>query len=82
MPELTVTLTGKTAALLARLTAEGGFATPEAALTALLAEEDTGDRELERWLRDLGVARYDAHRADPSRAIGVAEARARLSKDA
>lgn len=83
MADLTLTLSGDTAASLARFTAEGGYASPEAALAALLELQGvTDDPELERWLSDIGAARYDALRADPSRALSVAQARALLLKDA
>lgn len=83
MAELILTLSGETAATLERLTAEGGFSSPEDALAALLEQQCApGDAELEQWLRGVGAARYDARLAYPSRALSVAEARAVLMKDA
>jgi hypothetical protein len=82
MATLNLTLTGETAALLERLTMDGGFPSPEAALAALLSEQDFEDPALERWLQEVGVARYDAHQADPARTVSVEEARARLLKGA
>lgn len=83
MADLTLTLSGEAAATLQRFTAEGGYASPEAALAALLEQQCAPeDPELERWLQDVGAARYDALKADPSRALSVAQARAMLLKDA
>jgi hypothetical protein len=83
MAVLILTLSGETAATLERLTSEGGYPSPEAALAALLDQQSAAsDPELERWLLDVGAARYDALKADPSRAVSVAEARALLLKDA
>lgn len=83
MAELTLTLAGEAAAILERLTAEGGYASPEAALGALLEEYRTDvDPALDHWLRVEGAARYDAYQADPSRGVGVAEVRARLKPNA
>ncbi len=83
MAQLILTLSGETAATLERLTSEGGYSSPEAALAALLDQQSAaGDPDLERWLLDVGAARYDALKADPSRAVSVADARALLLKDA
>lgn len=82
MGTLTLTLKGEAAAALERLTAEGDYPSPEAALAALLEQHSAaGDPELEHWLNGVGAARYDALKADPSRVVGVAEARAALLKD-
>ncbi|MBU6372217.1 MAG: hypothetical protein KJS97_05760 [Alphaproteobacteria bacterium] len=75
MADLTLTLTGEAASILRRLTADGGFPTPEAALEALLSNQDEGDPALENWLRSVGAVRYDDHKANPSRTVSVAEAR-------
>jgi hypothetical protein len=83
MADLILTLSGETAATLERLTSEGGYPSPEAALAALLEQHDAAsDPDLERWLTDVGAVRYDALKADPSRALSVAEARALLLKGA
>jgi hypothetical protein len=82
MANTTLTLSGETAADLERFAAEGGYASPEAALAALLKQQKVpGDPDLERWLNECGGARYDALQADPSRAMSVADARAMLLKD-
>jgi hypothetical protein len=83
MADLILTLSGETAATLERITSEGGYPSPEAALAALLdLQASSGDPDLERWLLDVGASRYDALKADPSRTVSVAEARALLLKDA
>ena len=81
MDDLVLTLSGETAAILKRLTAEGGYPSPEAALAALL-DQHASDPDLERWLMAVGAARYDTLKANPSRAVSVADARALLMKDA
>lgn len=83
MDVVTLTLSGETAATLERLTAEGGYPSLEAALAALLEQHQaSADPELERWFAAVGGARYDTLKADPSRAVSVAQARAMLLKDA
>jgi hypothetical protein len=83
MAQMTLTLSGETAAALERLTAEGGYPSPEAAVAALLEQQAAGsDPDLEHWLRGVGAARYDALTADPSRAVSMADARAVLLKGA
>jgi hypothetical protein len=83
MADLILTLSGETAATFERFTAEGGYPSPEAALAALLDQQDAAsDPDLERWLTDVGAARYDALKVDPSRAVSVADTRALLLKDA
>jgi hypothetical protein len=83
MADLILTLSGEIAATLERFTTEGGFSSPEAALAALLEQQGAAhDQDLERWLTDVGSARYDALKADPTRAVSVADARVLLLKNA
>jgi hypothetical protein len=78
MSDITLTIRGRTAETLQRLTEEGGYESPEAALTALLQDQAPEGDELERWLKDVVAKRLDASLADPSRVMNINEARRRL----
>jgi putative addiction module CopG family antidote len=39
------------------------------------------DETIEKWLRDVAVPAYDALKADPSRAVPLAQVRARLQEE-
>jgi hypothetical protein len=83
MSRLTLILSGEDAEILKRLTEEGGFPSPEATITALLKDHGvSSEPELEAWLKDVGIARYDAYHADPARAVSIQDAKAKLLKDA
>ena len=77
MMQTTLTLDDATAKALHRFTAEGGFASPEAALAALLQAQEPADTDLEDWLQQVVLARHDQDVAGAAR-ISVAAARARL----
>lgn len=80
MTDLTVNLTGAAAETLQRLMREGGYASADAALAAVLSDyAATDDADLEHWLREVVAARYDAARADPNRAVDLDAARGELS---
>jgi Putative addiction module component len=75
----TVTLTGSDAERLARIVKQGGYATPEAAISeALAALDEEPSPELDEWLRTVVASRLDDHVADPTRTISLEEARRRL----
>jgi len=78
MTDLTLTLTGAAADALRRLTQARGFETPAEAVVALLDESVRADAELDTWLGEVVLARYDASQADPSRKVSLKDARRRL----
>ncbi|GEM_PF-2546653 len=82
MSELTISLSGESAAILRRMAAEGGFSSLEAALAALLAEYRAPDADFAQMLDAVAIARDEARRANPSAALSVAQAREKLLKDA
>ncbi len=72
----TVTLTGNDADRLARIVKQGGYATPEAAISeALAALDEEPWPELDSWLRDVVAERLKSPDPNP---VPLAEARRRL----
>jgi Arc/MetJ-type ribon-helix-helix transcriptional regulator len=79
MSDLTITLKGDVAKKLRKLMAEERYARAEDAVAdALEALDASRDPTLDSWLRDLIVARAEAHAADPSRRLSADELRALL----
>jgi antitoxin ParD1/3/4 len=61
-----------------RLIASGAYASADEVLRAGLAALQERDAGQEAWLREAVAPAYDALRADPARAVPVAEAFARV----
>lgn len=76
--QFSITLPNEMADAVRAKVASGEYATESEViregLRALLAR----DRAIEDWLRNDVAAAYDALKADPSRALGVGEVKARL----
>jgi hypothetical protein len=72
----TITLTGSDAERLARIVKQGGYTTPEAAISEALATLDEEPwPELDTWLREVVAERLKNPDPNP---IPLAEARRRL----
>lgn len=78
--QLSITLPNSMAEALKERVASGAYASESEVvrdgLRALFAREDA----VEAWLRSEVVASYDELRADPSRAVGADEMRAKLAR--
>ncbi|MHB1617683.1 MAG: ribbon-helix-helix domain-containing protein [Metallibacterium sp.] len=79
--QFSITLTNEMADVVKAKVAGGEYATESEVirdgLRALLAR----DRAMESWLRETAAPAYDAIKADPSRGIPVAKARATLAAE-
>lgn len=68
----TVSLPHEHAAFIDAQVASGAFASASEVVRAGLRALQERDAAVERWLRTEVVAAYDAHKADPGRAIDAA----------
>lgn len=79
--QLSITLPIEMAGLVKSMVAAGAYASESEVirdgLRALLAR----DRAVEQWLRAQVGPAYDALKADPSRALGIDQVRARLDAE-
>jgi Arc/MetJ-type ribon-helix-helix transcriptional regulator len=71
--KLTITLTTELAEKIRSRSASDGYANESEFLQDHLTEMLEPDSELEHWLKTIGVARYDAYDADPSKVHTSAE---------
>ena len=79
--QFSITLPNEMAGLVKTMVATGAYATESEVfrdgLRALMARE----RAMERWLNEQVGPTYDALQADPSRAIGADQIRARIAAE-
>jgi Arc/MetJ-type ribon-helix-helix transcriptional regulator len=76
---ISITLNGDDAERLGRLMRSGDYKTYEAAVgEALSSLEASSDPSTEHWLRTVVAERFDAYQADPTRGVGIDEARRRI----
>lgn len=61
------------AALLDELVAEGVYASPTAYVSATLLAQRLEDTELDRWIEEVGIARWEKIKRDPSQLLTPAE---------
>lgn len=78
--QLSITLPNEMANLVRKKIASGEYATESEVIRDGLRALQARDRALEHWLRTEAGAAYDQYKADPSRALTVAEVRRTLAK--
>ena len=81
---LSITLPIDMAEMVKAKVASGEYATESEVIRDGLRSLAARDAAVERWLREEVAAAYDAHKANPTRAVplneGMANARARIAK--
>lgn len=81
---LSITLPIDMAEMVKSKVASGEYATESEVIRDGLRTLAARDAAVDRWLRDEVAPTYDAHKADPSRAVpldeGMAQVRARIAK--
>lgn len=79
--QFSITLPNEMAEVVRAKVAGGEYATESEVIRDGLRSLLARDRAVESWLRETVAPAYDAIKADPSRGIPVATARARLAAD-
>lgn len=77
---LSITLPLEMAQMVKDKVASGEYATESEVIRDGLRTLAARDAAVEKWLRDEVAPAYDAHKADPSRALPLDEAMARVRK--
>jgi Arc/MetJ-type ribon-helix-helix transcriptional regulator len=81
MPQpLTITLSPELAEKVRARAASQGYASESEYVEDQITEAVEEDPDLERWLRTVGVARYDAYDADPHAVLSGDQLRARIAE--
>ena len=79
--QLSITLPNEMAGLVKSMVAAGAYASESEVIRDGLRTLLARDRAVEQWLRAQVGPAYDALKADPSRALGIDQVRARLSAE-
>jgi antitoxin ParD1/3/4 len=79
--QLSITLPNELAAAVREKAASGEYASESEVIRDGLRVLIARDRVVERWLRNKVGPAYDALKADPSRAVGADQIRARLAAE-
>ena len=76
--QMSITLPLEMARIVKEKVANGGYASESEVIRDGLRALQERDAAVEHWLRDEVAPTYDAHKADPGKAIPLAEVAARL----
>ena len=79
--QLSITLPNEMAGLVKSMVAAGAYASESEVIRDGLRTLLARDRAVEQWLRAQVGPAYDALKADPSRALGIDQVRARLDAE-
>lgn len=79
--QFSITLPNEMADVVKTKVASGEYATESEVIRDGLRALMARDRAMEQWLRDQVGPAYDALAADPARAVGVDQVRARLAAE-
>ncbi len=77
--QFSITLPTEMATLVKSKVASGDYATESEVIRDGLRVLIARDRAMEHWLQTQVAPAYDAHKADPSRAVPIAQVRKRLA---
>ena len=77
--QFSITLPTEMATLVTSKVASGDYATESEVIRDGLRVLIARDRAMEHWLQTQVAPAYDAHKADPSRAVPIAQVRKRLA---
>lgn len=78
--QFSITLPTEMAGLVKSKVACGEYATESEVIRDGLRVLMARDRAMEHWLQNQAAPAYDALKADPSRAVSIAEVRAKLAR--
>ncbi|MEI8327297.1 MAG: type II toxin-antitoxin system ParD family antitoxin, partial [Betaproteobacteria bacterium] len=79
--QLSMTLPNEMAGLVKSMVATGAYATESEVIRDGLRTLMARDRAMEHWLHERVGPAYDALKKDPSRAVSVAQLRARIAAE-